>query len=134
VGAAHLKALEILTAERVERLVNEGHGVTEILGVISWDTPFFDQPDGDPVWDRAAPAVLPDLARKGRLAEALSLMDSVPNEDSRAAALKGLLPYWMDADPAAARAAFEAAPLTALERERWERHPAFLLNPPAGGR
>ena len=37
-----------------------------------------------------------------------------------------------DADPAAARAAFNSAPFTALERERWQRHPAFLLNPETG--
>jgi hypothetical protein len=35
----------------------------------------------------------------------------------------------MDTDSAAARAAFNEAPFTALERERWQRHPAFLLHP-----
>jgi hypothetical protein len=35
----------------------------------------------------------------------------------------------MDADPKAALAAFKAAPLTALERERLQRSPAFLLHP-----
>jgi len=80
----------------------------------------------------AAPRLLPEMARAGHVREAVELYQRIPNANVQRAALEGLLPAWMDADPQAARAAFDAAPFTALEREKWERHPAFLLHPADG--
>jgi hypothetical protein len=77
----------------------------------------------------AAPRLLPAMARAGHVREAVELYRRIPDADARRAALEGLLPAWMDTDPQAARAAFHAAPFTALEREKWQRHPAFLLHP-----
>jgi hypothetical protein len=76
----------------------------------------------------AAPRLLPEMARAGHVREAVELYHRIDDPGVRQAALEGLLPAWMDDDPQAARAAFEAASFTALERERWERHPAFLLH------
>lgn len=80
----------------------------------------------------AATEILPALARAGHVKEVAPLVERIPDPQQRRAALESILPQWMDADPAAARAAFNAAPFTALERERWQRHPAFLLNPDSG--
>ncbi len=80
----------------------------------------------------AAPRLLPEMARAGHVREAVELYQRIPDANVQRAALEGLLPAWMDADPQAARAAFYAAPFTALEREKWEKHPAFLLHPADG--
>jgi hypothetical protein len=77
----------------------------------------------------AAPRLLPEMTRAGHVREAVELYQRIPDANVQRAALEGLLPAWMDADPQAARAAFDAAPFTALEREKWQRHPAFLLHP-----
>ena len=77
----------------------------------------------------AAPRILPQLCRRGHVKEAVQLLDRTEDRGAWRESFQAVLPYWMDADPVAARAAFEAAPLTALERERWQRHPAFLLHP-----
>ncbi len=77
----------------------------------------------------AAPRVLPQLCRTGHVKEAVQLLDRIKDRGAWRESFHAVLPYWMDADPAAARTAFEAAPLSALERERWRRHPAFLLHP-----
>ena len=77
----------------------------------------------------AAPEIFAPLVRAGHVKEVGPLVEHIPDPQQRRAALESILPQWMDADPAAARAAFNAAPFTALERERWQRHPAFLLNP-----
>lgn len=79
--------------------------------------------------DQAAPRILPNLCRTGHLTEAVQFLDHLQDRESWSRGFQAVLPYWMDADPAAARSAFISAPLTALERERWERHPAFLLHP-----
>lgn len=79
------------------------------------------------VLNAAAKRLLPQLARSGHVAEAVQLLQKVEDRGAWRAAFQELLPYWMDHDPAAARAALDAAPLTALERERWAQQPAFLL-------
>jgi hypothetical protein len=77
----------------------------------------------------AAPRILPRLARAGHITEAVELLPRITDPAVRRTALESILPDWMDTDPTAARAAFNAAPLTALEREQWEQKPAFLLHP-----
>ena len=79
--------------------------------------------------DTAAPRILPNLCRHGHVAEAVELLDRVESPEAWRTSFESVLPYWMETDPAAARAAFASAPLTALERERWQQHPAFLLQP-----
>ena len=79
--------------------------------------------------DTAAPRILPNLCRHGHVAEAVELLGKVQSPEAWRTSFNAVLPYWMEADPAAARAAFASAPLTALERERWQQHPAFLLHP-----
>ena len=81
------------------------------------------------VFNAAAPRLLAQLAKAGYVKEVAPLLARIPDPQQRRTALEGILPQWMDADPAAARDAFNAAPFTALERERWQRHPSFLLNP-----
>jgi hypothetical protein len=78
---------------------------------------------------RATPAELSSLARSGNLPEALQILDQIQDPALRLTSLESVLSVWMDTDPAAARAAFNASPFTALERERWQHHPAFLLHP-----
>jgi hypothetical protein len=53
----------------------------------------------------------------------------VRDPDAQRASLEAVLPEWLEADPAAARAAFDAAPLTALDRERWEQRMDSLRLP-----
>jgi len=79
------------------------------------------------VLNTAAPSLLPQLARSGHVAEAVQLLQKVEDRRAWNTAFQHLLPYWMETDPAAARAALESAPLTTLEREKWEQHPALLL-------
>lgn len=78
---------------------------------------------------RVVPHVIPKLIRTGHLADAVQAVSRIQGSETWRASFEAILPAWMDADPAAARGAFDAAPLTALERERWLRHPAFLLHP-----
>lgn len=80
-----------------------------------------------------AAQLLPQLAASGHLAEAVQILPRITDSNARRETLEKLLPQWMDADPAAARAAFNAAPFTTLERERWQQHPSFLLNPEREG-
>lgn len=128
-GAVHAMALEILVAARVQRFVDSGGEALQALGIAAWDNPrLINRLDDDPVTNRVASSLAGSLANSGRLSEALQLLDSLTDPDTRHASTLSLLPAWMDADPAAARAAFNATPMTALDRERWERHPAFLLH------
>jgi hypothetical protein len=53
----------------------------------------------------------------------------VRDPDAQRASLEAVLPEWLEADPAAARAAFDAASLTALDRERWEQRMDSLRLP-----
>jgi hypothetical protein len=85
--------------------------------------------DARAVLERAAPSMIAPLARAGRISEAVQVLDHIRDPDTWSKSFQSLLPAWMDADPKAAREAFNAAPLTALERERLQRHPAFLLHP-----
>ena len=103
----------------------------EVIRIMQQRTPdHYDLIFGVPESNRiAAPQVLPQLCRSGHLAGAVQLLDRVEDRDAWSRSFQAVLPYWMDADPAAARAAFNKAPLTALERERCLQHPALLLHP-----
>ena len=130
VGPTQKLVLEIFDAARMQRAVDAGDDALQSLGAALWANSFTNDSE-DALLNRAAPSLVPSLARNGRLPEALELLGHISDAESHCSALQGLLPTWMDADPVAARAAYEAAPLTALHREQWERHPAFLLHPPA---
>jgi hypothetical protein len=93
------------------------------------EVPFVTPEGKAAVINAAAPVILPQLCRTGHIAEAVQLLDGIRDQEVWRTGFNAVLPYWMDNDPAAARAAFEKAPLTALEKERWMRKPAFLLNP-----
>ena len=118
----------ILLATMLEkRLQEQPDQVLEQLSAMDESTP---NPELRPaVFNRAAPHILPQLCRTGHVAEAVQLLDKVHDSGAWRQSFQAMLPYWMDVDPAAARAAFDAAPLTALERERWQQHPVFLLHP-----
>jgi hypothetical protein len=123
------RVVEILKAEALADLNPSAIGgeLVEMIRNYSYNGPF--QDGSTTVLDRAAPRLLPNLARSGHVAEAVQLLDNIQDRTVWRESFEAMLPYWMDADPAQARAAFARAPLTALERERWERHPAFVLNP-----
>jgi hypothetical protein len=130
-GPAARTAMEILCATRAEELVKTGmqYGIAPFFASDSWkDNPSPASPGADSLLNRSAPAIADTLAGTGRLPEALQLLDSLTDPDVRRDVILNVLPAWMDADPAAARAAFDATSMTALERERRERHPAFMLH------
>ena len=103
----------------------------EVIAILNRGTP--DHVDlilGVPERNRiAAPQVLPELCRMGFVAEAVQLLDRVEDRDAWTRTFQSVLPYWLEHDPAAARAAVASAPLTALDRERLQKLPAYLLSP-----
>ena len=123
---AHEKALEILWAKNVESIAESGLDPAGFIRGDDFDSHSI-RADHQALLDRAAPSIVTKYADTGRLPEALQLLDRIHDPDAQRASLEALLPHWLEADPAVARAAFDAAPLTALERERWEQR---LLNAP----
>lgn len=130
-GPAAFTAMEILCAARAEELVESGFstGMAPHFASGSWkDNPHPASPAGDVLLNRTASAMAATLTSTGRLPEALQLLESLTDSAAHRDTTLSLLPAWMDSDPIAARTAFQALPLTALERERGEHHPSFLLN------
>ena len=122
------RAREIITAEQAASLAGLPDSPVLLALAIGVDIPGI--PLRDPaILVAAAPRMLPNLCRTGHVAEAVQVLNRLTDADAWRKSFEIVLPYWMDADPSAARAAFNAASLTALERERWQRHPAFLLHP-----
>jgi hypothetical protein len=115
-------ALEVFSAEELKRRGASG------------DFSFLDVAGGSvlnaSVSDRAAPVIIKQLVHADRLPDAVHLLGNVRDPNIRRSALESLLPAWMEADPVAAKAAYEAVPFTALERERWDQHPAFRARRP----
>ncbi len=128
-SAGQRQALEILAAKRIADLnpAEDADLLQQFTVPFRIHDPFGS--NSDAALNRAAPRLLPNLVRSGHLTEAVQILDNIHDRTAWRESFEAMLPAWMDADPAKARAAFEKAPLTALERERWERHPAFLLNP-----
>jgi len=120
------RAAQILEAESLARVSSTEDVETLMTAFGQHDIPL---PDRAAVLSRTAPRLLPNLCRSGHVEEAVKLLGRIEDRTVWRESFEAMLPAWMDADPAKARAAFEQAPLTALERERWERHPAFLLHP-----
>jgi hypothetical protein len=123
---AHKTALEILWAQEMTTWSPtnyDGFFDDEFLDTFSTRT------DHQSLRDRTAPSIITNLTASGRLTEALQLLDQVRDPDAQRASLEAVLPKWLEADPSAARAAFASAPLTALERERWEQRLNSLQSP-----
>jgi hypothetical protein len=127
-GAA--QAREALESARIEAEVESGEAAGRFLAG-AWGDRISPSSKIDPntIVERHAPAMMSSLVRTGRLPEALQVLDRLHDPEVWSDSFQAVLPAWMDADPKAARAAFNAAPLTALERERLQRSPAFLLHP-----
>lgn len=122
-------ALDILYAARLERSAASGEAARLLLSGGNDPDSASTGVNARAVLERAAPSMIAPLARAGRISEAVQVLDHIRDPDTWSKSFQSLLPAWMDADPKAAREAFNAAPLTALERERLQRHPAFLLHP-----
>jgi hypothetical protein len=119
----------LYTALQEQNAASAGNNVEAFLsGKPYFSPPFESNIDPNALLERTAPSMIAPLASTGRLPEALQVLERIHDPAAWSTAFQNLLPAWMDADPAAARAAFNTAPLTALERERLQRLPAFLLS------